>query len=63
MLLDTEHQKKTENNRIYIEEKELVNEYIESDVKESCKAFEMDESSDVKSLIASLIKTYKAGSK
>ncbi len=63
LLLDTEHQKKTENNRIYIEEKESVNKNLESDVKESCKSFDMDETSDVKKLIASLIKTYKINKK
>ena len=58
LLLDTEHQKKTENNRIYVEERESINNNLESDVKESSKAFDMDETSDVKQLIASLIKTY-----
>ena len=63
LLLDTEHQKKTENNRIYIEEKELVNKNLESDVKESSKAFDMDETSDIKKLLASLIKTYRVDMK
>lgn len=58
LLLDTEHQKKTENNRIYIEQKESINKKLETDVKESSKAFEMDETSDIKKLLASLIKTY-----
>lgn len=58
LLLDTEHQKKTENNRIYIEEKESVNKNLESDVKKSSKAFDMDETPDIKKLLASLIKTY-----
>ena len=58
LLLDTEHQKKTDNNRIYVEEKESVNKNIEVDVKESSRAFDMEETSDVKKLIASLIKTY-----
>ncbi|MCR4661108.1 MAG: polysaccharide biosynthesis protein [Clostridia bacterium] len=58
LLLDTEHQKKTENNRIYIEEKESVNKNLESDIKESSKAFDMDETTDIKKLLASLIKTY-----
>ena len=59
LLLDEQHQKKTENSRIFIEEKEQANQNLEADVKESSKAFEMDETSDVKQLIASLIKTYK----
>lgn len=58
LLLDTEHQKNTQNNRIYIEEKESVNNKLEDDVNELSKAFEMEETSDVKKLIASLIKTY-----
>ena len=58
LLLDTEHQKKTENKRIYIEEKESVNKNLESDVRESSKAFDLDETSDVKQLLANLIKTY-----
>jgi len=59
LLLDEQRQKKTENSRIFIEEKEQANQNLEADVKESSKAFEMDETSDVKQLIASLIKTYK----
>ena len=58
LLLDTNHQKKTENNRIYIEEKESINKNLESDVKESSKAFDMDETTDIKQLLSSLIKTY-----
>ena len=63
LLLDAEHQKKTENNRIYIEEKESVNENIENDVVESSRAFDMEETKDVKELLASLIKTYKIDKK
>jgi len=63
LLLDVKHQKKTENNRIYIEEKESVNENIENDVIESSRAFDMEETKDVKELIASLIKTYKIDKK
>ena len=58
LLLDTEHQKKTENNRIYVEEKETVNKNLEFDVKESSKAFDIDGTADIKKLLASLIKTY-----
>ena len=63
LLLDVNHQKKTNNKRIYVEEKESINGNIENDVKESSKAFEMDETSDVKKLIASLIKTYSINTK
>ena len=58
LLLDTEHQKKTRNNRIFIEERESVNRNLENDVKEASRAFEMDETLDVKELLASLITTY-----
>lgn len=58
LLLDTKNQKKTENNRIYVEQKEFVNNNLEFDVKESSRAFEMEETSDIKNLLASLIKTY-----
>ena len=58
LLLDTEHQIKTDNKKIYIEPSSVINSKIEDDIKESSKAFEMDETSDVKKLIASLIKTY-----
>lgn len=58
LLLDTEHQKKTENKRIFIEEKEAVNTRLEDDIKEASKAFNMEESKDVKELLHKLIKTY-----
>lgn len=58
LLLDTEHQKKTQNKRIFIEEKEAVNTRLEDDIKEASKAFNMEESKDVKELLHKLIKTY-----
>ena len=57
LLLDTEHQKKTPNKRIYIEEKEAIKP-IEEEIKEISKVFEMDEVNDVKSLLAKVIDTY-----
>ena len=63
ILLDKENQTKTENEKIYIEKKEKVNNNLENDVKESSKAFDMEETCDVKKLIASLIKTYKISEK
>lgn len=59
LLLDPSHQSKTSNNRIYIEDKESINKNIEKDVLESSKAFDMEETNDVKKLIASLVKTYQ----
>ncbi len=58
LLLDAEHQIKTSNERIYIEETESINTGLEKDVLEASKAFDMDETIDVKELIGSLIKTY-----
>ena len=59
LLLDTENQKKTENKRIYVEEKEAINNNLEKDVLEASKAFDMEETSDVKELLKKLIVTYK----
>ena len=59
LLLDKEHQKKTDNERIFIEEKENINENLENDVKEASKAFNMPETMDIKELLASLITTYQ----
>ena len=59
LLLDTEHQIKTENKKIYIEPTSAINENIEGDVQEASKAFDIDETKDVKELLNKLIKTYK----
>lgn len=59
LLLDVEHQQKTENKRIFIEEKEVINNNIEKDVVEASKAFDLEEVKDVKELIGKLVKTYK----
>lgn len=59
LLLDLNHQQKTEHNLIYVEDKEVINKNLEQDVLEASKAFGMDESiRDVKDLLHSLIKTY-----
>ena len=59
LLLDKEHQIKTENKKIYIEPSSDINENIEEDVVSASKAFELDETRDVKELLTKLIKTYK----
>ena len=59
LLLDVEHQKKTENNRIYVEPSSKINDQIERDVVEASKSFDMEETKDVKKLLSSLIVTYK----
>lgn len=58
LLLDTEHQKKTPNKRIYIEEKEQIMP-IEEEIPEISKVFGMEETKDVKELLSSIITTYK----
>lgn len=59
LLINIEKQKRTENKRIYIEDKENVNENLEQDVLEASKAFDMEETNDIKTLLSFLIKTYK----
>ena len=59
LLLDVEHQEKTPHKRIYIESKEGFNKSIENDISLVAKTFEMEESSDVKSLLQKVITTYK----
>jgi len=59
LLLDTEHQLKTENKKIYIEPSSSINTSLEDDVKEASKSFDMDETKDVKKLLSQLIETYK----
>ena len=59
LLLDTEHQTKTANNRIFIEPREETNKSLEQDVKTVSQVFEMDETKDVKHLLGQLITTYK----
>ena len=59
ILLDVTNQIKTDNELIYIEHKESVNNNLEDDVVAASKAFGMDiETSDIKKLLAELIKTY-----
>lgn len=58
LLIDREHQTKTENEKIFIEEKEKIYP-IEQGVKEISKVFDMEETSDVKLLLSKIIVTYK----
>lgn len=59
LLLDTEHQLKTKNKKIFIEPSSKVNDKLEQDVAEASKAFAMEETNDVKDLLSKLIKSYK----
>ena len=58
LLIDLEHQTKTNNSRIFVENKGETNKNLEQDVKESSKAFNMEETSDVKTLLKQLVSTY-----
>lgn len=58
LLLDKSVQKKTANERIYIEKPEAIKP-IEEEIKTISKVFDMEEKNDVKSLLASIIDTYK----
>ena len=59
LLLDVEHQIKTESKLIYIEPSSVINMNLENDVVSASKAFELEETKDVKKLLASLITTYQ----
>lgn len=58
LLLDKEHQIKTPNEKIFIEEHNDIYP-IEEEMKTIAKAFEMDEIDDIKDLLASIITTYQ----
>ncbi|MBP5091978.1 MAG: polysaccharide biosynthesis protein, partial [Bacilli bacterium] len=59
LLLDKKTQKKTRNDKIYVEPKGDINKAIADDVKLACTSFDMDETSDVKTLLHKLITTYQ----
>ena len=59
LLLDKERQLKTSNKRIFVEPSSDINKAIEQDVKNASKAFDLEETSDVKKLLSSLVDTYK----
>lgn len=58
LLLDKEKQDKTENEKIYIEHKEKIFP-IEEEISEIVKVFDMEENSDIKSLLSKIITTYR----
>lgn len=58
LLIDKEHQSKTSNEKIYIEEKERIYP-VEEEIKTISKVFDMDETGDVKELLSQIITTYK----
>ncbi len=62
LLLDITTQEKTSNKSIFIEQKEEV-QPIEEEIAEISKVFDMEEAKDVKTLLSSIIKTYKSEKK
>ncbi len=58
LLLNVEEQQKTSNNRVYIEKRTIVNE-IDKEIQEISKSFELDKNEDIKTLLSSIITTYK----
>lgn len=59
LLIDKERQLKTSNKRIFVEPSSDISRVIEQDVKNASKAFDLEETSDVKKLLSSLVDTYK----
>lgn len=59
LLLDITTQQKTTNKKIFIEQKERLDSNVEKEVAEISAVFDIDSVSDVKSLLSSVIKTYK----
>lgn len=58
LLLDKEKQTKTENEKIYVEQKEKIFP-IEEEISEIVRVFDMEENSDIKELLSKIISTYK----
>ena len=57
LILDVKNQTKTKNKKIYIEQKEAVYP-IEEEVKRISKVFEIEETTEVKELLHSIIQSY-----
>ena len=58
LLLDTKRQKRTNNSRIYVEEKGQIKP-IEKEIITISKVFNMEENNDIKQLLSTIIDTYK----
>ena len=58
LLLDKEHQIKTDNMKIFIEPREVSEDTAISDVETISNVFNMERTSDVKQLLAQVISTY-----
>lgn len=57
LLLDAEHQQKTDNKRIFIEQKDQIYP-IDKEIANISNAFGLEDNKDVKQLLASIITTY-----
>ena len=55
LLLDIESQQKTENKKIFIEQKEKSDDDVDKEIKVISSVFEMDNINDIKSLLSSII--------
>ena len=58
LLLNIDNQTKTSNKRIYIEQKEAV-QPVEEEISLISRAFELDDTKDIKELLHKVIKTYQ----
>ena len=58
LLLDKEHQVKTENKKIFIEPREKSRDTALKDVETISQVFNMEQTKDVKNLLAQVIETY-----
>ena len=58
LLIDKEHQTKTPNEKIYIEENGTIYP-IEEEMKTIVKVFDMEDNNDIKDMLASIIDTYQ----
>ena len=58
LLLDVEHQQKTENERIFIEKKETITDNLLKEIERVSAAFDLECGKDVKTLLSKIITTY-----
>lgn len=58
LLLDKEHQQKTGNSRIFIEEKAKTTDNLADELKKISQVFTIDDNSEVKKLLSNVIATY-----
>ena len=58
LILDVKNQIKTKNKKIFIEKREKTSLPIEDEIKQISQVFEMEETGDIKKLLAQIITTY-----